>query len=93
MKSLFDKKTKDREFLLGDLVLKWEARKEDAIKHGKFDPIWSGPYRILALEGKNAWLLENLDGDIQSNLVRSIQNFSLGRKKCLVIRKLGWRHS
>ena len=29
MKSLFDKKSKD-EFLPGNLVLKWEARKEDA---------------------------------------------------------------
>jgi hypothetical protein len=64
MKALFDQKAKDRGFLPGDLVLKWEARKEDAGKHGKFDPIWSGPYKISALEGKNAWLLENLDGNI-----------------------------
>jgi hypothetical protein len=64
MKALFDQKAKDREFLPGDLVLKWEARKEDTGKHGKFDPIWSGPYRISAFEGKNALLLENLDGDI-----------------------------
>ena len=39
MKALFDQKAKDREFLPGDLVLKWEARKEDAGKHGKFDQI------------------------------------------------------
>ena len=37
MKALFDKKAKDKEFLPGDLVLKWEARKEDVGKHGKFD--------------------------------------------------------
>jgi uncharacterized protein with gpF-like domain len=30
MKSLFDKKVKYREFLPGDLVLKWDAGKEDA---------------------------------------------------------------
>jgi hypothetical protein len=36
-KALFDKKVKDREFLPGDLVLRWEARKEDVGKHGKFD--------------------------------------------------------
>jgi hypothetical protein len=64
MKSMFDQKAKDKEFLPGDLVLKWEARKEDAKKHGKFDPIWSDPYIISASEGKNTWLLENLDGDI-----------------------------
>jgi hypothetical protein len=64
MKALFDQKAKDREFLPGDLVLKWEARKEDAGKHGKFDQIWCGPYKISASEGKNAFLLENLDGKI-----------------------------
>ena len=39
IKALFDQKAKDREFLPGDFVLKWEARKEDAGKHGKFDQI------------------------------------------------------
>ena len=37
MKALFDKKDKYKEFLPGDLVLKWEDRKEDVGKHGKFD--------------------------------------------------------
>ena len=37
MKALFNKKMKDREFLPSDLVLKWDARKEDARKHNKFD--------------------------------------------------------
>ena len=37
MKSLFNKKAKDRDFLPGDLVLKWDARKEYVGKHGKFD--------------------------------------------------------
>jgi hypothetical protein len=37
MKALFDKKDKDMEFLRGNLLLKWDARKEDARKHGKFD--------------------------------------------------------
>ena len=50
-KALFDQKVKDKEFLPGNLVLKWEARKEDARKHVKFNPIWSGPYRISALKG------------------------------------------
>jgi hypothetical protein len=52
MKALFDKKYKDRDFLPGDLFLKWEARKKDVGKHGKFDPIWSVPYKISASEGK-----------------------------------------
>jgi hypothetical protein len=36
MKALFDKKYKDMEFLPEDLVLRWDARKEDVGKHGKF---------------------------------------------------------
>jgi hypothetical protein len=64
MKALFDHKAKDREFLPGDLVLKWDARREDSTKHGKFDHIWYGPFKVTASEGKNSFLLENLDGKI-----------------------------
>jgi hypothetical protein len=64
MKSLFDKKDKDKEFLPGDLVLKWEARKEDAEKHGKFDHLWFVPFKIAVVEGKNSFSLENLNGEI-----------------------------
>jgi hypothetical protein len=48
MKALFDKKVKDMEFLPGDLVLKWDARKEDVGKHEKFDHILFGPFRIAS---------------------------------------------
>jgi len=39
MKALFDQKAKDREFLPGDLVLKWDDGKEDSGKNDKFDHI------------------------------------------------------
>jgi hypothetical protein len=64
MKLLFDRKAKDRNFLPGDLVLRWDARKEDSGKNGKFDHIWYGPFRISSPEGNNSFLLENLDGKI-----------------------------
>jgi hypothetical protein len=38
--------------------------KEDVGKHGKFDHIWFGPFKITATKGKNSFLLENLDGEI-----------------------------
>ena len=60
MKAIFYKKDKDKEFLPGDLVLKWEARKEDAGKHGKFDHLWFGPFKIATSEGRNSFSLENL---------------------------------
>jgi TolA-binding protein len=48
MKKTFDKHSKQEEFQLGDLVLKWDARNEDKGKHEKFDHLWMGPFRISA---------------------------------------------
>jgi len=64
MKAIFDKKAKDREFLPRDLILKWEAKIEDAGKHGKFDHIWFGPFKIAAVEGRNSFSLKKLNGEI-----------------------------
>jgi hypothetical protein len=64
MKLLFDRKAKNINFLPGDLVLRWDARKEDSGKNGKFDHIWYGPFKISSSEGKNSFLLENLEGKI-----------------------------
>jgi hypothetical protein len=64
MKVLFDRKSKDRNFLPEDLVLRWDARKEDSGKNGKFDHIWYRPFKVASPEGKKSFLLENLDGKI-----------------------------
>lgn len=64
MKSLFDKKAKDRPLHPGDLVLRWDVRREDKGKHGKFDPLCFGPFRIAEERGNNTFLLENLDGEL-----------------------------
>jgi hypothetical protein len=37
MKDIFYKRTKEKNFMIGDLVLKWDARREAKGKHGKFD--------------------------------------------------------
>jgi hypothetical protein len=63
MKKVFDKKTKADDFKINDLVLKWDARNEDKGKHGKFDHLWLGPYRIVAYHGNNVFLLQELNGD------------------------------
>ena len=42
MKKTFDRKIKEGDFQINDLVLIWNARKED--KHGNFDYLWKGPY-------------------------------------------------
>jgi hypothetical protein len=69
MKVLFDRKAKDGEFIPDNLVLKWDARKEDSEKNGKFDYIWYKQFKVTTPEGKNSFLLENLDGKILNALV------------------------
>jgi hypothetical protein len=63
MKKTFDKHSKQEEFQVEDLVLKWDARNEDKGKHEKFDHLWMGPFRICVYHGNNAYLLEELNGE------------------------------
>ena len=44
MKTFFDRKVKDVLFQRGDLFLRWDVRREDKGKHGKFGPLWYGPF-------------------------------------------------
>ena len=46
IKKIFDKRTKEDDFAIGDKVLKWDSRREEKGKHGKFDFLWKGPYVI-----------------------------------------------
>jgi len=62
VKKIFDKRTKEDDFELGDLVLTWDARNEDKGKHGKINSLWTEPYMIQAFRGNNAFLLNNVDG-------------------------------
>ena len=63
MKSIFDRKAKEVLFQVGDLVLRRVTRREEKGKHGKFDPLWYGPYKICEERSNNAFILEDLDGD------------------------------
>jgi hypothetical protein len=61
IKATFDKGTKKDVFNEGDLVLRWDARREDKAKDGKFDNMWYGPFRITKVMNNNNFLLHNLD--------------------------------
>ena len=63
MKGLFDQRAKDKEIQVGDFVLRWDVRRSDKGKHGKFDPLWFGPFRVAEVKGNNTFALENLQGD------------------------------
>jgi hypothetical protein len=61
VKATFDKGTKKDFFNEGDLVLRWDARREDKAKHGKFDNLWYGHLIIAKVMYNNTFLLHNLD--------------------------------
>ena len=46
IKKDFEKKVRKEDFQLGDLVLKWDAPRQDKGKHGKFEALWVGPFKI-----------------------------------------------
>ena len=62
LKKMFDKRTKAEDFFIGDKVLKWDSRREDKGKHGKFDFLWKGPFVIQTIQGNSTYFLKNLDG-------------------------------
>ena len=45
-------------------MLDWKIR-----EHGKFDPIWLGPYSIYDTNGEDSYFLRDLAGDILELLV------------------------
>jgi len=63
MKIIFDKKEKQDTFQTGDLVLKWDARREEKSKHGKFDNLWVGSFCISQVLDNNTFILQNVDGE------------------------------
>ena len=66
MKEIFDKRTKPDDLQMGDVVLQWDAPYEEKGKHGKFDHLWKGPYKIAAFKVKNAYILEDMEGGLVS---------------------------
>ena len=47
VKEIFDEREKYDTLSPGDLVLRWDARRQDKTKHGKFNNMWFGPFQIL----------------------------------------------
>ena len=47
-------------------MLKWDSRREEKGKHGKFDLLWKGTYVIYGYRGNNAFFLKDMDGSDRS---------------------------
>ena len=63
MKLTFDKKVNKEVFQVNDLVLRWDIRREEKGKHGKFDNMWFGPFQIVEILENNTFILRCLDSD------------------------------
>ena len=66
MKEIFYWRTNPDDFHIGDVVLQWDSPHEDKGKHLKFDHLWKGPYKIASFRGKNAYVLEEMEGGLVS---------------------------
>jgi len=63
IKQAFDRKVRKEEFELGDLVLKWDAPRQDRGKHNKFQALWIRPFKIFELFLNNTYKLQDLEGE------------------------------
>jgi hypothetical protein len=61
VKETFDRKTKRDTFQARDLVLRWDAKREDKPKHGMFDNLWFGHFKVAKVLDNNTFILQNLD--------------------------------
>ena len=57
-----DAMVKPRRFNIGDLVLKKVSLATKNPAHGKLEPNWEGPYRIINCKRQGSYYLEALDG-------------------------------
>ena len=63
MKSIFDKKSKRSSLSSRRFGTEMGHRMRRKGEHGKFDPLWYGPYRISEARSNNTFILEDLDGE------------------------------
>jgi hypothetical protein len=61
IKQDFDRKVRKEDFHLGYLVLKWDAPKQYKGKHGKFEDLWIGPFKIYEVFSNNTYKLQDLE--------------------------------
>ena len=67
IKRWFDKHVVgDKQFQVGDLVLKWDKASEAKGKHSKFQKLWLGPYEISKKISDATYRLQSLQGDLEN---------------------------
>jgi hypothetical protein len=70
VKRWFDKhKAREKNFEVGDLVLKWDRENETKGKHSKFQNLWLRPLQVAEKLGAGTYQLQNLRGELDALLV------------------------
>ena len=69
IKSRFDRNGKENTFSVADMVLRWDERKEQKGKHGKFDNLWFGLFLVSKVLENNTFILQSLEGEELSSPV------------------------
>ena len=73
VKHLFDKhKDGNKDFEVGDLVLKWDHPHDEKGKHTKFQQLWVGPFLIVAKLGPSTYKLQYIQGWEENLLVNGL---------------------
>jgi hypothetical protein len=60
-KETFDRKTKKYTSQEGELVMRWDDRREDKPKNGKFNNLWFGPFKLAKVLDNSTFILKNMD--------------------------------
>ena len=55
----------DKDFQIGELVLKWDKLSETKDKHMKFQHLWLGPFQVVEKIGQGTYRLKTLQGETE----------------------------
>ena len=73
VKSWFDQSSSsNREFQVGDLVLKWDKVHEEKGHHTKFQKLWLVPFVIAEKIGPSTFCLQTFEGQFETFLVNGL---------------------
>lgn len=67
MKATFDRHANTRDILVGDYVLKQDARRENKGQHGMFSNLWLGPFLITKVQGNKTYQIATKNGEQLGN--------------------------
>ena len=55
----------DKDYQVGELVLKQDKLKEPKAKHTKFQHLWLGPFQVVEKIGQGTYRLKTLQGETE----------------------------